>query len=669
VTQLRRSARIAQETNVLHVATPLWDFEPELECYALPVEPLTAAEEAAIASFEQDEVIEAEARVMCKQLQDLETEVSEGRFQLNEHGVLHRYCVPAGAQERLRQLVVLPSDLVPGVLEALHEDALGGGHLGAVKVMGKVASRFWWPGWARAVRLYVGGCQTCQTAPGGLREAREPMQNISPPRNPFDMVGVDATGPLPITLGGNRYIIVFTDYATKWCEAFAVPNIEAATVARLFIDEVVCRHGCPREVLSDNGQPFSSQLVTEIMRQMHVRKLCSAKYHPRTNGAVERLNRTLKLCLGKYVAGHQRDWDVYLPMVLFAYRTAMHTTCGATPFELLYGREPTLPIDVEMRTAPQPSPRFALEKHAVYHRQFQVGMDELLTQSQEITRMAQAERADRRLKRVPKRRKAYAVGDRVWLYVPPHSISSEKHPVSDKLKHPWTGPYRISQIHSPLSVDLVMDVEEHADHRPHRNARTIKQKRVHIDRLKRRERGGGRPRRFTAGLTLDQLRPTLGPKWPEDGGHRNRCNDCNWGGELILCDWCNGVSHLECAGLNQIPEGDWACSLCVYEAESERFGLRVRTVIRDGVEVEVEEGDASRLEPTVYVSRHFRLRNNSNRLELVYELTTLPDYQVDWKWVHEIDNLSAAQQGAIERYDQHQQRRYGRRWAEAFAIG
>jgi hypothetical protein len=134
-----------------------------------------------------------------------------------------------------------------------------------------------------------------------------------------------------------------------------------------------------------------------------------------------------------------------------------------------------------------------------------------------------------------------------------------------------------------------------------------------------------------------------------------------------LVQWCfpPGV----CRTQSDLPDGDWACSLCVYEAESERFGLRVCTVVRDGVEVEVEEGDASRLEPTVYVSRHFRLRNNSNRLELVYELTTLPDYQVDWKWVHEIDNLSAAQQGAIERYDQHQQRRYGRRWAEAFAIG
>ena len=64
------------------------------------------------------------------------------------------------------------------------------------------------------------------------------------------------------------------------------------------------------------------------------------------------------------------------------------------------------------------------------------------------------------MKRVPKRRKSYQVGDRVWLYVPPHSISSEKHPVTDKLKHPWTGPFRISQVHSPLSVDLVMDVEE-----------------------------------------------------------------------------------------------------------------------------------------------------------------------------------------------------------------
>jgi hypothetical protein len=72
----------------------------------------------------------------------------------------------------------------------------------------------------------------------------------------------------------------------------------------------------------------------------------------------------------------------------------------------------------------------------------------------------------------------------------------------------------------------------------------------------------------------------------------------------------------------------------------EHVCLCTRTGVIDGVVVEVEEGDASRPEPTVYVSRHLRLRNNSNRFELAYELTKLPNLHTDWKWVRRRLTLS-----------------------------
>ena len=89
---------------------------------------------------------------------------------------------------------------------------------------------------------------------------------------PFHHLGVDCMGPLPVTDSGSRYIVVFTDYFTKWVEAFAVPSIEAEQIARLLLDEIIAHHSTPHELLSDRGQNFLSKVVEAVCDFYQIRK-------------------------------------------------------------------------------------------------------------------------------------------------------------------------------------------------------------------------------------------------------------------------------------------------------------------------------------------------------------------------------------------------------------
>ena len=116
--------------------------------------------------------------------------------------------------------IVLPKSLRKEVLIACH-DGVGGSHLGRFKTLDKVAQRFFWTGMAEDVKDYVAGCEYCGTRKSP-RMPREPNQQPLPVVvNPFDRVAVDFVGPLPVTARGNKYCLVFVDYATRWPEAFA----------------------------------------------------------------------------------------------------------------------------------------------------------------------------------------------------------------------------------------------------------------------------------------------------------------------------------------------------------------------------------------------------------------------------------------------------------------
>ena len=268
-------------------------------------------------------------------------------YYLDENGILcHLWSPGKRKQQSLRSQVVIPASLRHDVLSSCHDDPTAG-HLGHIKTYEKVRQRYYWHGMFKDIEHWCRTCIDCAMRKRPRHHHKAPLLPI-PVQGPFDRLAMDILGPLPTTHDGNRYILVFSDYYTRWPEAYALPSIEAPRIAQLLVDEILARHSTPRTLLSDRGSNFLASVVQSVCQIMNTRRLHTTAYHPQTDGLVERFNATLCEGLSMYVSTHQKDWDKHLPLVLFAYRVSPNATTGESPFYLLYGREPRLPLDVTL---------------------------------------------------------------------------------------------------------------------------------------------------------------------------------------------------------------------------------------------------------------------------------------------------------------------------------
>ena len=283
------------------------------------------------------------------------------------------------------------------------------------------------------IKRHVQSCDTCQKRQKPVRT--EPLHPIKVGR-PFDRLGMDIVGPLPLTKLGNRYIIVATEYLTKWPEARALSNARAALVASFFYEDIICRHGCPKELLTDQGTHFVNELLKAMCKRVGVKHRLSTAYYPQTNGLVKRFNKTLCEILAKYSGMYREDWDVFLPSALFVYRTIRQSTTRYEPFYLTYGREATLPIELEILTYP---PEVKLEislEEACFQRIAQLTsrlVDDRQQARKNITK-AQEKQKERHEERIKPH--TYKIGDQVLL----------RNFRAKKLEAKWQGPYHIHDV-------------------------------------------------------------------------------------------------------------------------------------------------------------------------------------------------------------------------------
>ena len=124
-------------------------------------------------------------------------------------------------------------------------------------------------------------------------------------------------------------------------------DMEAATVAKILVQEFICCYGTLEEIHTDQGHNFKATLIKEICSLLGIQKIRTTPNHPQSDGMIERFNRTLLIMFSMALFNNDRCWDLQLPTIMLAYRTSVQEITGASPYLLVFGHDPCLPIDVE----------------------------------------------------------------------------------------------------------------------------------------------------------------------------------------------------------------------------------------------------------------------------------------------------------------------------------
>ena len=141
---------------------------------------------------------------------------------------------------------------------------------------------------------------------------------------------------------GNKHILTIIDHLTGLPEAFPLPDKSADTIVTTFFKQYLPVHMCPRYILSDNGTELKNHLLDQVLKQLGIKRIFSAPYHPQSNGKLEVFNKYLKPTLKKLCEKDLSNWDKYINQVLASYRVTPNLTTAETTFFLVYGRDPNL---------------------------------------------------------------------------------------------------------------------------------------------------------------------------------------------------------------------------------------------------------------------------------------------------------------------------------------
>lgn len=338
--------------------------------------------------------------------------------------------------------IYIPKSLVDHVIKVNHDLPLSG-HVGIQKTTETIASRYFWKTLRTDVRRYCTQCLPCAERKKSPHLRKAPLQQFTSLKYPNQITAMDIVGPLPLTEQGNKYMLTHVDLFSKWLEAYAIPDTKAETIAKVYVENIICRHGASEALLTDQGANLTGKVMQEVCQILRIKAIRTSPYHAQTDGCCERTHRTLFNILSHFVnQTSQDDWDSYLPLALFVMRTHKNISTNETPYFLTYGRDCLFPDDLVSQ-----SPRFSYNENETYGEKLQRQLIEVFAEARKQLHKT----AEQREKQYNKKTKpvTFKVGDQVLLHNPVF-----KKGLTPKLGYPWKGPYQIVDQTSPVNFKL-----------------------------------------------------------------------------------------------------------------------------------------------------------------------------------------------------------------------
>ena len=317
------------------------------------------------------------------------------------------------------------------ITQAMHDDPMQA-HFGFAKTIAKMQERFWWPSMAHDVRNHVRTCERCQKAKARIPKLGNRLNTITA-EEPFEIIHIDLIESLQETPEGYKHILVIIDKFSKWPEFIPVKTKTAEELSAALTKYWVTHYGVPRTIIADNAKQFLGNLWRVWGAHMGAETRYTSPYHPQSNAQVERLNRVVKEALRAMCSTKPTSWPEYLAPLAFAYRTAVHSSTGFSPYQLLFGRQPVLPADAIYG---DPAQVEAMEKEEGKH------MLKLTSSLQQAWKLALAGNDEARLKQKHYhdqnvKQRTFEIGQLVLARAKVHTTGKLK----KALMLPWTGPW------------------------------------------------------------------------------------------------------------------------------------------------------------------------------------------------------------------------------------
>ncbi|GJV19553.1 putative reverse transcriptase domain-containing protein [Tanacetum coccineum] len=209
-------------------------------------------------------------------------------------------------------------------------------HPGADKMYYDLRDLYWWPGMKRDIAEYVSRCLTCSKIKAEHQKPSGLLQQPEIPEWKWEKLAMDFITKLPKSSSGYDTIWVIVDRLTKSAHFLPIrEDYKTEKLAKIYVNEIVARHGVPVSIISDRDGRFTSHLWQALQEALGTRLDMSTAYHPQTDGQSERTIQTLEDMLRACVMDFGGSWDTHLPLIEFSYNNSYHTSIKCAPFEAL----------------------------------------------------------------------------------------------------------------------------------------------------------------------------------------------------------------------------------------------------------------------------------------------------------------------------------------------